>query len=114
MRTYIALAACLLFAACSRPEVQVEYPDGGPPLNQFFSMTIKVDPSHADSIHVDADMPAHGHGMIVKPVVTQEEPGVWRVDGMKYHMPGAWELYVDLMNVDTATRVVIPVFLESF
>ncbi|MDP6849782.1 MAG: FixH family protein [Planctomycetota bacterium] len=114
MRTLIALTAGLLFVACSRSEVQVEYPEGGPPLNQFFSMKVFVNPSEADSIQVDADMPAHGHGMIVKPVVTQEEPGVWRVDGMKYHMPGAWELYVDLLKSDSSERVVVPVFLEPY
>jgi len=39
----------------------------------------------------DAVMPAHGHGMVVKPRITQKEFGHWQVDGIKQHMIGDWE-----------------------
>lgn len=51
-------------------------------------------------VQVDARMPQHGHGMATKP---EADPGVcatpdtcthpegrYRMDGMKFHMPGEW------------------------
>jgi len=49
------------------------------------------------SVRVEADMPEHGHGMPTEPqVVDSPEPGVYIVDGFKFHMPGWWvvKLYI--------------------
>ena len=47
-----------------------------------------------EGLTVDADMPAHGHGMNVAPALSLEDG--WIVaDPLLFHMPGAWEIYVD-------------------
>src|SRR6476660_7043704 len=39
---------------------------------------------------VEAQMPAHGHGMNYHPTSTQLAPDRFRVTGMMLHMPGRW------------------------
>ncbi|WP_319546338.1 hypothetical protein [Ruegeria conchae] len=41
-------------------------------------------------------MPAHQHGMNYTPKVTALDGGTFRVDDMLFHMPGLWELQVDV------------------
>ena len=48
------------------------------------------------SLSVDAQMPHHGHGMNVRPSVTEITPGRYRVAGMLCHMPGRWEFLFDV------------------
>ncbi len=46
-----------------------------------------------DQIRVDGGMPQHGHGLPTQPRVTGRLPdGRFVVDGMKFSMPGWWEL----------------------
>lgn len=45
---------------------------------------------------VDATMPAHRHGMNYRPTLAPAGPGVWRAEGMLFHMAGAWEVRLDL------------------
>ncbi len=35
-------------------------------------------------------MPAHGHGLPTTPVVSELGAGRYRIEGLKFHMPGAW------------------------
>ena len=72
-----------------------------PPLNEQFTVRLRLlDPSGEpldpvlEGLTVDADMPAHGHGMNVAPALSLEDG--WLVaDPLLFHMPGAWEIYVD-------------------
>ncbi|MDP7061897.1 MAG: FixH family protein [Planctomycetota bacterium] len=77
-------------------------------------MTVTSDAEWVQEITVDADMPDHGHGMVVKPRVTKLGPQRWRVDGMKFHMPGEWEVYVDLIAAERSERSVFPIVVEPF
>ena len=45
---------------------------------------------------VDASMPQHQHGMNVRPSHSMDESGEHHVDGMLFHMPGAWTVTFDL------------------
>ena len=47
-----------------------------------------------DRVKVDAIMPAHQHGMNYTPEISGIEPGIYRISGMFFHMPGMWELQV--------------------
>jgi len=59
--------------------LHVETPDGRPVENA--------------RIMVEGDMPEHQHGLPTKPEVTQNlGNGDYLVEGMKFNMPGAWEL----------------------
>jgi hypothetical protein len=47
-------------------------------------------------VRVDADMPAHRHGMNYRTTVWPLEHGVQRADGLMFHMPGTWRLIFDV------------------
>ncbi|WP_326534772.1 hypothetical protein [Pseudorhodoferax sp.] len=53
------------------------------------------------ALRVDADMPAHGHGMNYRPTVrVMGAPGEgqsrYRAEGLLLHMPGRWRLHFEL------------------
>jgi hypothetical protein len=65
------------------------------PLLAVHSWTITVvaadgHPVRGAVVTVLGGMPAHAHGLPTTPVVTELEDGRYRVDGLKFHMPGAW------------------------
>jgi len=47
-------------------------------------------------LRVDADMPAHKHGMNYRATVAAREPGLYRAEGLLLHMPGRWRFIFDL------------------
>lgn len=48
-------------------------------------------------VTVDGGMPDHDHGLPTAPRVTGEtEPGLYLVEGLRFHMNGAWELTVTI------------------
>ncbi len=51
-----------------------------------------------ESIIVDAGMPHHGHGMNVRPELERRADGSWVARGMLMHMPGRWQVYVDVVD----------------
>ena len=64
-------------------------------------------PVQAAEIAVDGGMPRHGHGLPTAPAVTQAlGDGRYLIEGMKFNMPGWWEieLHVDgRAGADTVT-----------
>jgi hypothetical protein len=44
---------------------------------------------------VDAEMPAHKHGMNYRPSLVAVAPGRYRAEGLMFHMPGLWEMRLD-------------------
>jgi hypothetical protein len=68
------------------------------PMNRIHSWKVKIaqpsgEPVTGAMIMVSGDMPEHGHGLPTEPEVTAEvEPGVYLVEGMKFSMPGWWEV----------------------
>jgi hypothetical protein len=48
------------------------------------------------SLRVDADMPAHRHGMNYRPTVRTLGEGRYRAEGLLFHMAGKWRLMFDL------------------
>ncbi len=53
---------------------------------------------------IDAQMPEHGHGMNVAPMVTIAAAGSGSAEGMLFHMSGRWEVDVDLDDGITVER----------
>ena len=45
---------------------------------------------------IDADMPAHRHGMNYRPTLTAKSPGHYVAEGLMFHMPGRWRLLFDV------------------
>lgn len=69
---------------------------GAVPVNQMQSWTLHVEtatgqPVENATITVDGDMPQHGHGLPTRPQVTRYlGNGDYKVEGLKFHMPGWW------------------------
>ena len=69
---------------------------GTVPVNQMQSWTLHVEnaagqPVENATITVDGDMPQHGHGLPTRPQVTRYlGNGDYKVEGLKFHMPGWW------------------------
>ena len=72
-----------------------------PPMGSMFAVeTTVVDasgkPLDPETFSLDAGMPAHRHGMVTQPKHEELEPGKFRSEGMKFHMPGEWMFTVEL------------------
>ncbi len=50
------------------------------------------------SCMMDAEMPEHGHGMNVVPVMEPRGRGEFLAKGLLLHMPGRWSIMVDVKN----------------
>jgi hypothetical protein len=65
------------------------------PLLTLHTWTITVSdaagaPVRGANVLVLGGMPAHAHGLPTAPVVSELGDGRYRVEGLKFHMPGAW------------------------
>jgi hypothetical protein len=72
------------------------------PLNEFFTLDVLVanaaapfEPLQDVEIAVDATMPAHGHGMNTSASLERTSSGV-KAQGLLFHMPGEWQIWVDI------------------
>lgn len=69
-----------------------------PPLNQIHTWTLHIEtadgqPVEGATILVDGGMPQHGHGLPTNPQVTEDlGGGDYRLEGMRFQMPGFWEV----------------------
>lgn len=70
-----------------------------------FALQVRVCPSGAELVAVDATMPAHRHGMNYKPSLQAQGDGRWRAEGLLWHMSGAWELRFDVMQAGSVHRL---------
>ena len=50
------------------------------------------------TIKVDAWMPRHQHGMNYEPTITSSPPDKFAISNMVFHMPGLWQLRVNVRN----------------
>src|SRR3546814_11763658 len=64
-------------------------------VNQPFTLDLQFCPDVPEKVVVDAQMPAHRHGMNYRPTVSKTDSG-FRADGLLFHMPGEWEFVFDL------------------
>ncbi|NOD97613.1 hypothetical protein GS610_10370 [Ruegeria sp. HKCCD6228] len=70
---------------------------GDIPLAQPFSLQISIcDEIAVDTVRVDAIMPAHRHGLNYAPEITELGDGLYRADGLLFHMPGLWEIRFEI------------------
>ena len=86
------------------------------PLNEHFDLVLEVRrlaPSGPDeasgivNLQVNADMPGHHHGMMTRPAVQPLGGGSFAARGFLFHMPGHWEIYVDVLQGDRKSRAVL-------
>jgi hypothetical protein len=83
-----------------RYEVAVQPVAGPAPLNRMHAWSIQLrspsgTPVNGAHISIDGGMPQHGHGFPTQPRVTRElGDGRYLVEGMKFSMPGWWQIKV--------------------
>lgn len=90
-----ATSAAGRFRIVIRPEA------GRVPIGPLHAWIVSVEtpdgrPADVRQLVFDGGMPQHGHGFDTKPQVTDQlGPGVFRVDGVRFHMAGRWQIRVD-------------------
>ena len=86
------------------------------PMNRLHSWDIWIttpsrEPVTGANITVNGGMPAHGHGLPTRPVVVETDVlGKYRIDGIKFTMPGEWvvRLHIDTpFDKDTAEFILM-------
>lgn len=94
-----AFAACPLPAtALHQGAVQAAWSADTTPIavGRHFTIHVRLCPVDAVLARVDATMPAHRHGMNYRPSIKPMGDGRWHVEGLMFHMPGDWELRLDV------------------
>ncbi len=95
----LAAQACPLPApALQQGAVQASWQVEGEPIavGRHFAIEVRVCPADAVLTRVDATMPEHRHGMNYRPSIEPLGPGHYRAQGLMFHMPGHWELRLDV------------------
>lgn len=60
-----------------------------------------------ESTLIDGGMPLHGHGLPTSPLLTAlESAGTYRIDGLKYNMPGAWLLGFKIFTAQGEDKII--------
>lgn len=92
-------------------------PGGDPEINRMHSWILHIENEFGKalegaSIAVDGGMPEHNHGLPTKPRVTAElGGGDYRLDGVRFHMRGYWEIVVTITTNGATSVVTIPLQL---
>lgn len=77
------------------------------PMGKIHSWTVKIEladgqPVENAKIYIHGGMPAHQHDFPTRPRIKKYHgDGIYQVDGVKFSMPGKWEMRI---NVKEATR----------
>ncbi|MDJ0710891.1 MAG: FixH family protein [Woeseiaceae bacterium] len=114
-------AGCLVAALLTFPQaadaseviVTFSTPDGPVQINRMHSWILHVEtdagvPVEGATIDVDGGMPAHDHGLPTQPRVTEElGDGDYRLDGVRFHMGGLWEIVVTIKTAEIDETVVL-------
>ncbi len=91
--------------------------DGDPVINDMHSWILHVETDsglavEGATIDVEGGMPDHDHGLPTKPRVTEElGDGDYRLEGMRFHMSGYWEIVVSVTADGKTSVTTIPLQL---
>ena len=89
------------------------------PVQRIHAWQVKVatpsgEPVTGALVYLNGGMPEHGHGLPTRPKVTREpEPGTYRVEGMKFSMPGKWEILVAVQKLPDSDVTAFDVVVDS-
>ncbi len=108
LAAWLVAAALPAFAVCPPPPEAGARLQSGPvqltwraepepvSVSRPFALLVTLCPADARLLRVDATMPEHRHGMNYRPSLQALGDGVWRVEGLLWHMSGRWELRLDV------------------
>ena len=98
-------------SASGRYAVALVPPPVAPAINQVHSWTVRLTnasgtPVTGAMVTVGGGMPQHGHGFPTRPRVTREvEDGTYLVEGVKFSMPGWWDIKFDIDGAEGEDKV---------
>lgn len=110
------LVCVLLIAPASFADsliVTYTTPDGEPAINRMHSWILHIEDEDGREIEgaiveVEGGMPEHDHGLPTKPRITEElGGGDYRLQGMRFHMSGYWEVIVSITTDTGSFEVMI-------
>ncbi|MBL8863166.1 MAG: hypothetical protein JNK02_14310 [Planctomycetes bacterium] len=88
-----------------RYSLAVSGPAGGFETGKALALDVRVEHAAAPGVRVDgiallvdADMPEHLHGINRAPRVERRADGSFRVENLFLHMPGWWEIFLDVVE----------------
>ena len=127
-KTLSALTLCLLLGSTQaddgiwtsqRGMFVVSYQSELEPLqiNKLHAWVLHIEDAAGEAVvgaQVEAGggMPAHNHGLPTRPRVTAEiGNGDYRLDGMRFHMAGEWEITISISVADSTDVVIVAVTL---
>jgi hypothetical protein len=98
--TQTAWACPLAAPALTKGDVQAAWKVHGEAITvgRHFALEVQLCPASAVLARVDATMPEHRHGMNYRPSIKPLGNGLWRAQGLMFHMPGRWELRLDVQG----------------
>jgi len=64
------------------------------------------------ALRVDAQMPAHRHGMNYRARVSAQGDARYRAEGLLFHMPGKWQFVFDVERPGRTERLTADVVVE--
>lgn len=91
--------------------VTLEPPPVAPAINQIHNWTVKLAdttgmPVTGAQFTVGGGMPQHGHGFPTRPRIAREmEGGTYLLEGMKFSMPGWWNIKFDIASGNGEDKV---------
>ena len=88
-----------------------------PTINTVHTWTVHVatpggQPVDGARVTVEGGMPEHNHGMPTAPLVTPTANGDYRVEGMKFQMPGWWTVTVHVTAGDQQDQATFNLLLQ--
>ncbi len=114
----LALAAPWAWAQCGQSPLSIPASGGALelapqpwpiPVGKHFSVRLRWcgEGAAPTALKLDADMPAHRHGMNYQPTLSRVDTvgREWQADGLMFHMPGRWRFIVDVTQASGAQRV---------
>ncbi len=120
IRAALLLCTALPVAACPLPapslqqgNVQAVWRADPVPIvvGRHFALLVQLCPTDAVLARVDATMPEHRHGMNYRPSLKPLGDGRWRVEGLMFHMPGRWQLRLDVQAGGSTAQLLDPISL---
>lgn len=82
-------------------------------INRIHEWVLHVETAHGEAVDdaeltIEGGMPAHDHGLPTRPRVTEVlGNGDYRIQGMRFHMNGAWRIEVTIEVGEQVDRVAI-------
>lgn len=105
------------FALAADLKVTYTAPEGQPRINQMHSWVLHIKDAagvaiEGATIEVEGGMPEHDHGLPTQPRVTADlGGGNYRLDGLRFHMRGYWEIKIRVKTGKSTSTVTIPLQL---